>query len=623
MPDYTKFATSTLSVASTSGDEYTVKCLFHDDGNASMQFNIRSGLYLCLAGDTGVVTWDGITPIRELAGTSPKLLTSAGWQVAPIQSFGMQRLWEVNLSRNGVKKTIYATKEHRWFAITGHTPGRIAGSKADNPLPPPIGGDRRREFSTDKLLPGYALATVTLPNGQNTKPSPWGIAHGAVYGDGCVTPAGWSRITLYGEKDAVLAKYFPLSPTYIHDQPGYNVKGLIVDRLPRFFKSLPSLDEPATYLFGWLAGYFAADGSVSATGHPSLASANKDNLRFVRKLCNRLGIKTYGISQQVRTGYGKEPTPLYSLSFVRSTLNESFFLIDAHRERWLAASKVKERQRWVVESVKETDRVEEVFCAVVPTTHDFVLEDHILTGNCWSCGAKGNIVKLQKHLGVMGIDTTPDLDDLRKKIQELTNPTTTPTLAEHTLQRYKFPTDYWTVKRRFSDDAIRLFQLGYDPLEDHAIIPVRNFNSELISIIRRDLDPKAFIRYRNGKKFPRKSTLFGAWLVAKYPTDTVVVCEGPLDAISVWSAGIPAVAQFGSSMSEEQRMILMQLGVTKVVLFYDNDRSGRGATQQAYELLRGEFLVHRVMYRKSDGKDPGEMSRASIERRVEKATRVL
>lgn len=242
---------------------------------------------------------------------------------------------------------------------------------------------------------------------------------------------------------------------------------------------------------------------------------------------------------------------------------------------------------------------------------------------CWSCGAKGNIVKLQKHLGVMGIDNTPDLDDLRKKIQELTNPTEAPTLSEHTLQRYKFPTDYWTVKRRFSDDAIRLFQLGYDPLEDHAIIPVRNFNSELISVIRRDLDPKAFIRYRNGKKFPRKSTLFGAWLVAKYPTDTVVVCEGPLDAISVWSAGIPAVAQFGSSMSEEQRMILMQLGVTKVVLFYDNDRSGRGATQQAYELLRGEFLVHRVMYRKSDGKDPGEMSRASIERRVEKATRVL
>lgn len=242
---------------------------------------------------------------------------------------------------------------------------------------------------------------------------------------------------------------------------------------------------------------------------------------------------------------------------------------------------------------------------------------------CWSCGAKGNIVKLQKHLGVMGIDNTPDLDDLRKKIQELTNPTEAPTLSEHTLQRYKFPTDYWTVKRRFSDDAIRLFQLGYDPLEDHAIIPVRNFNSELISVIRRDLDPKAFIRYRNGKKFPRKSTLFGAWLVAKYPTDTVVVCEGPLDAISVWSAGIPAVAQFGSSMSDEQRMILMQLGVTKVVLFYDNDRSGRGATQQAYELLRGEFLVHRVMYRKSDGKDPGEMSRASIERRVEKATRVL
>jgi DNA primase len=233
---------------------------------------------------------------------------------------------------------------------------------------------------------------------------------------------------------------------------------------------------------------------------------------------------------------------------------------------------------------------------------------------CWSCGAKGNIEHLQKHLGVIGYDNSPDLDDLRRKIKEIHDQETSlvSVLPEHTLKRYRFPTDYWTVKRGFSDDVIRLFQLGYDPMENHAIIPVRDYRSQLISVIRRDLDPRAMIRYRNGKKFPRKSTLFGAWLAAKHPTDRVVVCEGPLDAISVWSAGIPAVAQFGSSMSNEQKMILMQLGVTKVVLFYDNDRSGRGATQQAYELLRGEFLVHRVMYRKSDGKDPGEMSHMKL-----------
>lgn len=37
---------------------------------------------------------------------------------------------------------------------------------------------------------------------------------------------------------------------------------------------------------------------------------------------------------------------------------------------------------WVVVSVEPTDRFESVYCAVVPTTGVFVVEDNILTGNC-------------------------------------------------------------------------------------------------------------------------------------------------------------------------------------------------------------------------------------------------
>lgn len=38
--------------------------------------------------------------------------------------------------------------------------------------------------------------------------------------------------------------------------------------------------------------------------------------------------------------------------------------------------------RWTVISVEKTDREEEVFCAVVENTHEFVIEGDILTGNC-------------------------------------------------------------------------------------------------------------------------------------------------------------------------------------------------------------------------------------------------
>ncbi|HEX9343996.1 MAG TPA: ATP-dependent DNA helicase [Actinomycetota bacterium] len=42
------------------------------------------------------------------------------------------------------------------------------------------------------------------------------------------------------------------------------------------------------------------------------------------------------------------------------------------------------RITWRVVSAEPTDRVEEVYCAVVPTTESFVLEDNLLTGNCRS-----------------------------------------------------------------------------------------------------------------------------------------------------------------------------------------------------------------------------------------------
>jgi hypothetical protein len=106
-----------------------------EDHNPSWSINLDTGLHNCLGGDTGVVTWDGVVPIRKLSGGTHRLLTSAGWQDAPVKSFGVQQLWEVNLSRNGVKKTIYATKEHRWFAVLNNGPGRINGSKASSQLP--------------------------------------------------------------------------------------------------------------------------------------------------------------------------------------------------------------------------------------------------------------------------------------------------------------------------------------------------------------------------------------------------------------------------------------------------------------------------------------------------------
>ena len=51
-----------------------------------------------------------------------------------------------------------------------------------------------------------------------------------------------------------------------------------------------------------------------------------------------------------------------------------------------------------------------MFCAQVPGTHAFALEDNILTGNCFGCGRGGRIFDLASLLigGPWGVDLRGD-----------------------------------------------------------------------------------------------------------------------------------------------------------------------------------------------------------------------
>lgn len=333
----------------------------------------------CLAGETRVLTYEGVQTLQEMAGTTQRLLTtnkgaiSSRWVDAEVKSFGVQPLMEVCLSRNGVKKTLYATDQHRWMVRMSAKEGR-----------------RVVERLSKDLLPGHRLAYV-FPESRLARmtPSPIGVAHGMTFGDGSLASKGGSAyVNLWGDKDRQMLQYFPcprVQPLVLDS----GVTGLSVRDLPRYFKNLPSMQESAAYLYGWLVGLFAADGSVSETGSIRLNSARREVLEFVRGLSTRLGIGTRGIGQQKRQGYGDEPLLIYHLEFFGSTLLPDFFAIEQHRLRYVSSRTLGyrwERPGWSVESVSPTDRLEEVFCAVVPETHTFALEDNILIGNCYDCG---------------------------------------------------------------------------------------------------------------------------------------------------------------------------------------------------------------------------------------------
>lgn len=244
---------------------------------------------------------------------------------------------------------------------------------------------------------------------------------------------------------------------------------------------------------------------------------------------------------------------------------------------------------------------------------------------CFACHAKGNIKTFLRHFGAQYRDPEVDVADIYAKLDLIDSVSKSPvkpsTLPESTLKRYAFPTDYW-ASRGLSRAVQTAFDLGYDPIENDAIIPVRNINGELMGVIRRRLEKDAMPKYMYYKGFPRKTSMFASWLVAKKGTDHAVITEGSLDAVSVWQAGHPALAQYGSSISREQVVLLRRLGITRVTLFYDNDRAGREANLAAIPLLR-DFLVYVVQYSDDDVKDPGGMDSKTIRARIDGAKLIL
>ncbi|TLK46597.1 hypothetical protein, partial [Glutamicibacter sp. V16R2B1] len=83
----------------------------------------------CLAGETEIVTRQGLRPISDLAGSKPELLIPVAhrggigsrtvWKNCEVRSFGHQPLMRIKLRRIRATKIVFATPEHRWLTRDG------------------------------------------------------------------------------------------------------------------------------------------------------------------------------------------------------------------------------------------------------------------------------------------------------------------------------------------------------------------------------------------------------------------------------------------------------------------------------------------------------------------------
>ncbi len=628
-----------------AGREYKACCPFHNEKTPSFTINDEKGFYHCLAGETQVITSNGRFPIRSLAGTTASVLSRNGkWVPSPFHSYGKQRLWEISLSRNGVSKTIHATSHHRWFVH-----------------------DRAREYTTMELKTGHALCAALPDRRESWELDPAGVRHGIVFGDGSMYKGVYGTLNLHGEKDVQLKRWFPEQDHHIHERTGGNLYLRVYGgRSFEGMKRLPSLHSSDSYLLGFLAGYVAADGHVAKDGTVMLNSADAETLEAVRDICTKLGIGTFGRTTLMRNGYGDTPSALHRIHFVNSTLVPEFFLLNGAMERFMQSKRKFERLRWVVKAVRETDRVEEVYCAQVPSEHAFALDDNILTGNCFGCGAHGDAIRWmtdQRGLGFM--DAVKELADAAGMPVPAPDPMAAKQAAKQAgLHDVMAAAQEWFVqqfqglggaaartyleRRGIGQQAIRDFGIGfapdsrsglkdalkpfgddllieggllikmddkepYDRFRGRLMIPIRDARGRVIAFggrILGDGEPK-YLNSPDTPLFDKGRTLYNldTCSPAARHTGRVIVVEGYMDVIALAQAGFPdVVAPLGTALTEWQIQMLWRM-TEKPVVCFDGDAAGQKAAmraaQRALPLLKPGHSLQFVSL--PSGQDPDDL----------------
>jgi len=140
----------------------------------------------------------------------------------------------------------------------------------------------------------------------------------------------------------------------------------------------------------------------------------------------------------------------------------------------------------------------------------------------------------------------------------------------------------------------------YDRFRARVIFPICNDVGEIIAFSGRLLEDKeGAAKYLNSPEtqlFRKGSVLFGLDKTkrALIEANCAIVCEGQLDLISLFEAGITnVVAPQGTAFTESQARILKRF-VDEVVLCFDADAAGQKAAERSLDPLLQNDLIVRV-----------------------------
>ena len=152
-----------------------------------------------------------------------------------------------------------------------------------------------------------------------------------------------------------------------------------------------------------------------------------------------------------------------------------------------------------------------------------------------------------------------------------------------------------------------------DKFRARVIFPIIDLRGNVIAFGGRIIDntekngykPPKYLNSPDTPVFNKGRNLFSLNLAKKDCQARCILCEGYMDVISVYKAGVTNItATLGTALTQEQAKLLMKY-TDEILLCYDSDDAGQAATIRAIEIITSVGGKCRIMQLKG-AKDPDE-----------------
>ncbi|MBU8715439.1 toprim domain-containing protein [Brevibacillus parabrevis] len=213
-----------------------------------------------------------------------------------------------------------------------------------------------------------------------------------------------------------------------------------------------------------------------------------------------------------------------------------------------------------------------------------------------------------------GGETTVAPDELTLDLSGVLRPPAEPykPLDVRMLDEYAASHPYLST-RGISVDVQRMFRTGYSPRHRAVTIPWFNADGTLGNVKYRKVAEKTFWYAKGGR--PIREMVFGLDHVYARNVRRAVLVEAEIDAMWLWTCGIPAVAVGGSAFSEVKAEFLRKSPIEELRVATDNDEAGAKLKAQVFEKMAGYCELYDVEIPK-EYKDVNEIKPLEEVRRI-------